>query len=129
MRRFLLPPLLVLLLTLAGACGEDARPDNRPGADGAFGGADDCGQLVEQTVDARARVLETLGDAGRRDTERIDEALDAFGGQGPDLAVRYEGLGCDQAFDDAVCAATGSLRPDGPAGRDLVATWSQSCGG
>lgn len=126
MRRLALLLLAAVTFVLAG-CGEDARPDNRPGAQGAFGGADDCGQLVEQTVEARARVLETLGDAGRGDTERIDEALTSFGGEGPDLAVRYEGLECDQSFDEAVCDATGSLRAAGPAGRDLVATWSASC--
>ena len=83
----------------------------------------DCEQLVDQTVEARARVLEQLGDARRTDTERIDEALSAFGGDGPDLAVRYEGLGCDQSFDDAVCAAMPDLAPAGPGepgpGRDV----------
>lgn len=120
--------LLSAVLTLVTACGGDPAPDDRAGASGAFGGADDCEQLVAQTVEARRRVLVDLGDARRSDTERIDEALTAFGGDGPDLAVRYEGLGCDQSFAEAVCAAADELRPAGPAGRDLVATWAQSCG-
>jgi hypothetical protein len=124
----LLPVALVLGLGLGlSACGDDAAPEEQPGAAGAFGGADDCSQLVEETIAARARVLDQLGDAGRNDTERIDAALSAFG-EGPDLAVRYEGLGCDRDFDEAVCAAAEGLRPAGPASRDLVANWAQSCG-
>ena len=60
--------------------------------------------------------------------ERIDAALSSFG-QGPDLAQRYEGLGCGQDFDTAVCEATGDLRGAGPAGRDLVTTWTDACAG
>ena len=115
---------LALLLTVG--CGDDG-PADEAAAPGAFGGADDCAQLVQQTLEARARVLEQLGDARRTDTERIDAALTAFGGDGPDLAVRYEGLGCDATFDEAVCGAMADLTPTGPAGRDLVATWTQSC--
>ena len=127
MRRLLLiVPVLVLALGLS-ACGDEAAPDDQPAAVGAFSGADDCAQLVDETIEARARVLDELGDAGRNDTERIDEALTSFGGDGPDLAVRYEGLGCDESFDDAVCAATDGLQPAGPAARDLVATWVESC--
>ena len=118
--------LLALTLLLVG-CSHDDPAEEAAGAAGAFGGADDCEQLVDQTLEARARVLEALGDARRTDTERIDEALTAFGGDGPDLAVRYEGLGCDQSFDDAVCAAMSDLQAEGPASRDLVATWTQSC--
>jgi hypothetical protein len=118
--------LTVVALLALSACGGDSDPDNRPGADGAFGGADDCRELVEETVAARTQVLEALGDAGRRDTERIDEALTSFG-DGPDLAVRYEGLGCDRAFDTAVCEATTGLEPGGPAATDLVSTWAESC--
>lgn len=122
--------VLVAVLALVGltACGGDAEPEITAGANGAFGGADDCAQLVEATIAARARVLEQLGDADRDDTERIDTALTAFGGEGPDLAVRYEGLGCDETFDAAVCAAAADgLEPAGPAARDLVATWAESC--
>jgi hypothetical protein len=121
--------LLFSLLLLASACsGDDGGTDGSAGAGGAFGGSDDCTQLVDQTLAARARVLEQLGDARRSDTERIDVALTSFGGDGPDLAVRYEGLGCGQDFDDAVCASAGDLRGAGPAGRDLVTTWTASCG-
>lgn len=119
--------LSILTSPLLTACGGDDQPDNRAGADGAFGGADDCTQLAEQAVAARARVLDELGDAGRADSERIDAALEAFGGEGTDLAVRYEGLGCDRSFDEAVCAASASLEAAGPAGQDLVRTWRQSC--
>jgi hypothetical protein len=118
---------LLLALLLVPACGDDGDEPEGAGASGAFGGADDCAQLVEQTVDARVRVLDQLGDARRTDTERIDEALTSFGGDGPDLAVRYDGLGCDRSFDEAVCDAMGGLRAAGPAGRDLVATWTASC--
>ena len=127
MRR--LAPLVLCLALAVGltACSGDEEPETAAGAAGAFGGADDCSQLVEETIAARARVLEELGDAGRNDTERIDAALTSFGGDGPDLAVRYEGLGCDEAFDDAVCAAADGLEAAGPAARDLVATWAESC--
>jgi hypothetical protein len=128
--RRLAPIVLCVALALSvglTACSGDEDPDTTAGAAGAFGGADDCSQLVEETIAARTRVLDELGDAGRDDTERIDAALTAFGGDGPDLAVRYEGLGCDQAFDDAVCAAAEGLEGAGPAARDLVATWAESC--
>lgn len=127
MRRAACLALLVLALLLTG-CGGDDAADEEAAAAGAFGGAEDCDQLVDQTLEARARVLDALGDARRNDTARIDEALTSFGGDGPDLAVRYEGLGCDRSFDEAVCAATGDLRATGPAGRDLLATWTDSCG-
>jgi hypothetical protein len=120
--------LLALTLVLAGCGGDDGGDEpEAAGAAGAFGGADDCEQLVAETIDARARVVEALGDARRTDTERIDEALTSFGGDGPDLAVRYDGLGCDRSFDEAVCGAMDRLRATGPAGRDLVATWTESC--
>ena len=113
MRRvLLLVAALVLALT---ACGGDGDPDNRPGADGAFGGADSCSELVAQAGEAYRTVLDQLGDARRTDTERIDQALSTFG-EGPDLAVRYDGLECDSSFDDAVCRAAGDLRAHGPAG-------------
>ena len=129
MRRIALLLLsLALLVGLTACSDDDDAPDTTAGAAGAFGGADDCSQLVEETIAARARVLDELGDAGRDDTERIDAALTSFGGDGPDLAVRYEGLGCDEAFDQAVCAAAGDgFEPAGPAARDLVATWTESC--
>ena len=126
MRRVLILLTLSSVLVIA-ACGAEAEPAEQAGAEGAFGGADDCSQLVDETIEARARVLDQLGDAGRDDAERIDEALMAFGGEGPDLAVRYEGLGCDESFEAAVCAAADGLEPAGPAARDLVATWSGSC--
>ena len=127
MRR--LTPVVCCLALVVGlsACGGDDEPETVAGAQGAFGGADDCAQLVEETIAARTRVLDELGDAGRDDTERIDAALTSFGGDGPDLAVRYEGLGCDEAFDDAVCTAADGLEGAGPAARDLVATWAASC--
>ena len=129
MRRSALLALSLALSLVLTACGGDAEPDTRAGAAGAFGAADDCSQLVAATIAARARVLDELGDAGRHETERIDVALTSFGGEGPDLAVRYEGLGCDEAFADAVCAASDDgLEPAGPAARDLVATWAASCG-
>jgi hypothetical protein len=123
-RRFAIVLLLPALL-LPLACGDDGGAEGA-GANGAFGGAGDCQQLVDQTLAARQEVLAALGDARRTDTERIDEALISFG-DGPDLAVRYESLGCDQSFDEAVCAATGSLTAEGPAGGDLLATWTASC--
>lgn len=124
-----LAPVVCCLALAVGltACSGDDAPETAAGAQGAFGGADDCAQLVDETIAARARVLDELGGAGRNDTERIDAALTAFGGDGPDLAVRYEGLGCDEAFDDAVCAAAEGLEGTGPAARDLVATWTESC--
>jgi hypothetical protein len=120
--------LSILTSPLLAACGGDDRPDDRAGADGAFGGADDCTELAEQAVAARARVLAEIGDARRDDVERIDAALESFGGEGTDLAVRYQGLGCDRAFEEAVCAASASLEAAGPAGQDLVRTWRRSCG-
>jgi hypothetical protein len=121
--------LLFSLLLLASACGgDDGGGDESAAAVGAFDGAGDCAQLVDQTIEARARVLSELGDARRTDTERIDAALTSFGGDGPDLALRYEDLGCGSDFDDAVCAAAADLQGEGPAGRDLVATWTDSCG-
>jgi len=119
--------LLSSLLLLAPACAGDDGGDESAAAPGAFDGADDCTQLVDQTIEARARVLDQLGDARRTDTERIDTALTSFGGDGPDLALRYEDLGCGEDFDAAVCAAAADLHGDGPAGRDLVATWMASC--
>jgi hypothetical protein len=118
--------LLFALLLVVPACGGDDADDARAGADGAFGGADDCSQLVDQTLEARTHVLEELGDARRTDTERIDTALSTFG-EGPDLAQRYEALGCGEDFDTAVCDATGDLQGAGPAGRDLVTTWTDAC--
>jgi hypothetical protein len=119
--------LFFALLLVVPACGgDDADEDARAGAAGAFGEADDCSQLVDQTLEARTQVLEELGDARRTDTERIDAALSSFG-QGPDLAQRYEGLGCGEDFDTAVCNATGELQGAGPAGRDLVTTWTDAC--
>lgn len=119
--------LLFLLLLLPVACGDDGGGEEAvAGAAGAFGEADDCAQLVDQTLAARAEVLEQLGDARRTDTERIDAALSTFG-QGPDLSQRYQGLGCGEDFDTAVCAAAGDLRGQGPAGRDLVVTWTAAC--
>ena len=35
--------------------------------------------------------------------------------------------GCDESFDQAVCAAMSDLQPQGPASRDLVTTWTASC--
>src|SRR5262245_26925763 len=122
-----LAPLALALVMLA-ACGKDADPDNRPGSAGAFGSADDCTELVAQTVDAYRAVLRDLGRARRTDTERIDRALESFG-QGPDLAVRYDGLGCDSdaSFDTAVCAAAADLQAAGPAAHDLLTTLRQGC--
>lgn len=119
---------LFVLLLVVPACSGDDGADEAAGPAGAFGGADDCSQLVDQTLEARGLVLEELGDARRTDTERIDAALTSFG-EGPDLARRYESLGCGQDFDTAVCDATSALRGAGPAGRDLVATWTQACTG
>jgi len=120
--------LFSLLLLLTACSGDDGGADDGAGdAGGAFDGAADCTQLVDQTVAARARVLEQLGDARRTDTERIDAALTSFGGDGPDLALRYEDLGCGADFDAAMCAAATDLQGDGPAARDLVATWTASC--
>ncbi len=119
--------LILLLVVVLTACGGgEGVPGDRI-AEGAFAGAADCDELVQQTIDARQRVLVDLGDARRTDTARIDEALTSFGGDGPDLAVRYQDLGCDQSFDEAVCAAAPTLTSEGPAGRDLVATWTSSC--
>jgi hypothetical protein len=119
--------LLFALLLVVPACGgDDGGDDAGPGPAGAFGGADDCSQLVDQTLEARSHVLSELGDARRTDTERIDAALTSFG-EGPDLAQRYQGLDCGDDFDTAVCSAAGDLRATGPAGRDLVATWAQAC--
>ena len=126
MRRLLLSMALGLVLVVTG-CGGDDRPDNGAGRDGAFGQADDCRQLAEQAVSAREQVLTRLGDARRTDTERVDAALESFGGGGTDLDVRYEGLGCDGSFEDAVCRASADLTAAGPAGRDLLATWTSAC--
>ncbi len=124
-RPFLL--LLVALLATAGACGgDDGGAEPTPGAEGAFGEADDCTELVDEAVRAYRQVLERLGDARRTDTERIDEALIAFG-DGPDLAVRYDGLGCGADFATAVCEATDRLEAGGPAGRDVLQTLTAGC--
>ena len=120
--------LLLTLFLVLPACGDDGGDDGASVPGGAFGGADDCSQLVDQTLQARSQVLEELGDARRTDTERIDAALISFG-EGPDLARRYEGLGCGQDFDTAVCAGATDLAADGPAARDLVATWTAACAG
>ncbi len=126
MRRLLALVALGLLL-VTPACGGDDRPDDGAGRDGAFGRADDCRQLAEQAVSARERVLAQLGDARRTDTERVDAALESFGGAGTDLDVRYEGLGCDGSFEEAVCRASADLTAAGPAGRDLLVTWTGAC--
>jgi hypothetical protein len=65
--------------------------------------------------------------ARRTDTERIDQALESFG-EGPDLAVRAEGLDCENALDAAVCDASSGLVAQGPAGRDLLAALTTGCG-
>ena len=78
--RRLAPVLLCLALSIGlTACSGAEDPETAAGAAGAFGGADDCSQSVEETVAARARVLHELGDARRNDSERIDAALTAFG--------------------------------------------------
>jgi len=124
MRRAL--PLVLAGLVVLSGCGKDADPDDRPGSAGVFGGADDCTELVQQAVAAYRTVLADLGDARRTDTERIDRALAAFG-EGPDLAVRYDGLECDASFDAAVCEAAAGLEAEGPAGRDLLGTLRSGC--
>jgi hypothetical protein len=120
-------PLVIVAVFALTGCGGDQDPDNRPGANGAFGGADDCGELVDEAVAAYERVLTQLGDARRTDTERVDAALQSFGGEGPDLAVRYDGLGCGGDFDRAVCTATADLRAGGPAARDVLTTLQEGC--
>jgi hypothetical protein len=130
---------LVLALALVGAaCGEDAEPApvdraepgdvTDAGAEGAFGQVDDCGRLAEEAVAAYGRVVAELGDAQRTDTERIDAALDSFGGLGPDLNVRAEALDCDDdAVQAQVCAAVVTLEPGGPAAQDVVDRVRSGC--
>ena len=127
---FALAALTVLAL-LAGVTrcsdsGDDtASEETIPGAAGAFGGSDDCQALVASAIEAYEQVLADLGDAGRDDTRRIDEALEAFG-EGPDLAVRAEGLDCE-GLDDAICAASSELEADGPVARDLLESLTEGC--
>ena len=120
--------LFSLLLALTACSGDDGGGDDAADVPvGAFDSAGDCTQLVDQTLAARARVLDQLGDARRTDTERIDAALTSVGGDGPDLALRYEDLGCGADFDAAICEAAAELEGDGPAARDLITTWTDSC--
>jgi len=98
------------------------------GLEGAFGQAGDCADLVDQAVDSYRRVVDRLGRAGRNQIDRIDAAMDSFGGVGPDLAVRYEALECDRgSFDDAVCGATADLVAGGPAAKDFLAPLRSGC--
>jgi hypothetical protein len=132
--------VLVVALVLAG-CGDDGAsttPIDRAGpgdvtdagVEGAFGDAGDCDALVDEAVDAYRRVLDELGDAGRNQVNRIDAALESFGGVGPDLAVRFEGLDCGEAdFQTAVCSATADLTAGGPAGEDFLAGLRAGCAG
>jgi len=139
MRRFLRVLSLALAFALVGgACGEDS--DTTPideagpgdvtdaGAEGAFGEADDCSELVGQAVAAYERVVEGLGDADRSDIDRIDAAMESFGGIGPDLQVRYDALDCQASdFEVEVCAAVADLAADGPAAQDFIDTVAASC--
>lgn len=139
MRRF--PRALTLVLALAvlgAACGEDrevvpideAGPGDvtDAGVEGAFGEADDCSELVDQALDSYQRVVGGLGDADRSEVDRIDAAMESFGGVGPDLQVRYDALDCGQEdFDRAVCAAVGDLDPTGPAAEDFVGAIVTTC--
>ena len=123
---------------MGAACGEDS--DTTPideagpgdvtdaGAEGAFGEADDCSELVGQAVVAYERVVEGLGDADRSDIDRIDAAMESFGGIGPDLQVRYDALDCGQVdFDQQICAAARDLDPAGPVAEDFVAAILETC--
>lgn len=124
----------LLIVAACGAEAETASPDEAgpgevtdAGEEGAFGAADDCGRLVEEAVASYGRVVRELGDAGRSRTRRIDAALEAFGGTGPDLAVRYEALDCGDGFDAGVCAGIAALEPGGRAARDFLENAASSC--
>ena len=139
MRRFLPVPSLFLAVALAlAACGSDsnttpideAGPGNvtDAGAEGAFGEADDCSELVDEAMAAYERVVEELGDADRSEVDRIDAAMESFGGSGPDLQVRYDALDCGQGdFDEEVCGAAQGLEPAGPVAEDFVAGVLETC--
>ena len=132
MRRYLRVLSLALALTVVGAaCGEDGEPApidragpgevTDAGVEGAVGEADDCSQLVDQAVTSYRRVVEELGDADRTEVDRIDAAMESFGGVGPEREVRYDALDCGhEDFDDAVCAAAGDLEAAGPVAEDFV---------
>jgi hypothetical protein len=123
--------LVGALLVLGAACGPDREPTTSDragpgevtdaGAEGAFGDVDECSELAAEAVTSYERVVEELGDAERTDVERIDGAMESFGGLGPDLEVRLDALDCDEAaFEVEVCSALDGLRATGPAGRDLL---------
>lgn len=134
MQRVLRAFVLALAIALLGAsCGEDAQTpkpidEAEPGdvtdagIEGAFGEVDHCAELGEEAAASYARVVEQLGDAGRDDVDRIDVALESFGGIGPDLQVRADGLDCTpEDLDGAVCRAVSDLEPGGVAAEDFLA--------
>jgi hypothetical protein len=131
--------LLLALAMLLGACGsadDGTTPIDRAGpgdvtdagVEGAFGSAEDCEELIDEAADAFARVVTELGDAGRNQVNRIDAALESFGGVGPDLQVRFDGLDCgEDEFQAAVCAAIGGLTAGGPAAEDFLDVAAGGC--
>jgi hypothetical protein len=133
--------LFLVLAMLVGACGgtdDGTTPIDRAepgdvtdaGVEGAFGSADDCDALIDEAADAFARVVTELGDAGRNQVNRIDAALESFGGVGPDLKVRFDGLDCgEDEFQAAVCAAIGGLTAEGPAAQDFLDATAGGCDG
>lgn len=135
-RPFAAAVVLALVLTGCGDDGNATTPIDRAGpgdvtdagAEGAFGDAGDCEALVDEAIDAYRRVVDELGDAGRNQVNRIDAALESFGGVGPDLAVRFDGLDCGEGdFQAEVCAAAADLTAQGPAAEDFLAGLQAGC--
>ena len=132
-------PVALALTLLGSACGDEGSeptPIDRAepgdvtdaGVEGAFGEIDECDLLVDEAVASYQRVVDELGDAGRNDVDRIDAALESFGGLGPDLKVRAEGLDCDaEDFDAAVCTAAAELDAAGRAAEDFVGRIVAGC--
>lgn len=83
------------------------------------------GQLYLSTYQG---VLDRLGDAGRDDTERIDEAMESFGAGGQLMSARFNELGCGDAERQAVaCRGAERLTADGDVAQDLINILSAAC--
>lgn len=88
-----------------------------------------CEGLGELYISTFQGVLDRLGNAGRNDAERIDEAMESFGAGGQIIATRFNELGCSEAERQAVaCTGAERLNAEGDVARDLVALLDAGCG-